>query len=84
MNISIESCTKILELTKQGWDFSLIWGTFPLVDDDDTETNTSRCWEADFCIKKEDGFWDNYKSGYSEDVNEAIDIAYNNILNNKK
>ncbi len=74
--INQNSQNQINELIGLGWEFMLHYGkhdTYCKI-----KTNS---WEADFTKRKDDGLWDNHESGYSLMVDEAINIAYNNIKN---
>jgi hypothetical protein len=41
-------------------------------------------WETDFTRKMANGRWDNHEFGCSEDLNESIDIAYDNVKTGKR
>lgn len=71
--IGKEQAEKIQELIQSGWECSMVY-----------ECNGSLLWETDFTRKLVDGRWDNHECGYSEDLNESIDIAYNNIKTGKR
>ena len=71
-----ETTTKIKELTKDGWEFTLHFG------DHSTECPVNEnTWEADFTRKMKNGLYDNHKCGYSLSADEAVNKAYSNIKN---
>lgn len=73
---SPDSMSKILELISEGWEMLIHWG------DHTSWTDVpSPSWEVDFTRRKENGLYDNHESGYSNNINEAISVAYNNIRN---
>ena len=71
--IGKEQAEKIQELTQSGWECSMVYGH-----------NDRLEWETDFTRKMANGRWDNHEFGCSEDLNESIDIAYDNVKTGKR
>jgi len=81
MILKEETEQKIFELINKGWEFALHYGN----QTDDTDCPVSEpCWAAAFTRKMTNGLWDNHTGGYSKDVNDAITIAYDNIIKHNR
>jgi hypothetical protein len=79
LNLSEHSNKLINELLGEGWEMMMHYGihsSFCHIKEP--------CWEVDFTRKLDNGLWDNHEDGYSLDVNEAVQIAYDNIRGGKK
>lgn len=72
--LNMVNTTKINELIKEGWEFSLHFGNHSKWCD-----ISGNSWEADFTKKMENGLWDNHESGYGVTPDNAVNLAYDNI-----
>jgi hypothetical protein len=77
--LDAEATKQVMELIKEGWEFSLHFGDHSSYCDLDLP-----CWEADFTIKLANGKWDNHECGYSYTPGEAINQSYMNIKNGNR
>lgn len=68
-----ESTRKIEQMISDGWQVYLGFGDDGVL-----------IWECDFTRKLPRGGYDNHLPGGSEDINEAVNQAYQNILDGKR
>lgn len=87
--ISKENEKEINKLIKKGWEFMIIWTSDDFINKDLDKKYSYNAnefhWEVDFTKRKRNGLWDNHKPGHSSnDLNEAIAMAIDNVKNHKR
>lgn len=80
MLLNQESEKTIAMFKVHGWHIMLSWSDFPEYGKKEKKWQ----WEVNFTKEMCTGRYDNHESGYSEDINEAVRIAAENIKLGKR